>query len=383
MKRILILTSLYTGHGHKSVSDALVERFEQYEDIGVRAVDGFELMNKVEQYMGERTYGPITRMPGRAWEWNYAAGRKLQKPVTRIISALIHAKLMELLTAFKPDVIISVHPMFNGSVLGVLEKEGLNIPLIAHEVDLVDIVDYWFDPRIDLTLAPSKESYDYTIAHGVPAEKIAQVGFPVRRRFIDARPIPHDGTVITVMSGSEGSGTLYAIAGALLKHTNAKINVICGRNKKVRKQLKRRFARKYKERLSVMGFVSDIEKIMAASDLLIMRASPNSVMEAVAMRVPIIVFGQLAGQEKHNPDVLVAHGLAVYCPEISDLPDCTAALLANGGLQAEIMREMQRIFAPTDAADETAKLIHDWIDSFDFQMECGIPSIDATICVTN
>jgi processive 1,2-diacylglycerol beta-glucosyltransferase len=159
--------------------------------------------------------------------------------------------------------------------------------------------------------------------------------------------------------------------------------VICGRNKKVRKQLKRRFARKYKERLSVMGFVSDIEKIMAASDLLIMRASPNSVMEAVAMRVPIIVFGQLAGQEKHNPDVLVAHGLAVYCPEISDLPDCTAALLANGGLQAEIMREMQRIFAPTDAADETAKLIHDWIDSFDFQMECGIPSIDATICVTN
>ena len=154
MKRILILTSLYTGHGHKSVSDALVERFEQYEDIEVRAVDGFELMNKVEQYMGERTYGPITRMPGRAWEWNYAAGRKLQKPVTRIISALIHAKLMELLTAFKPDVIISVHPMFNGSVLGVLEKEGLNIPLIAHEVDLVDM-----RPQRNLTIIPSHTEF--------------------------------------------------------------------------------------------------------------------------------------------------------------------------------------------------------------------------------
>ena len=154
MMRILILTSLYTGHGHKSVSDALVERLEQYEDIEVRAVDGFGLMNKFEQYMAEYTYGPITRMPGKAWEWNYAAGKKFQKPVTRLVASMIRAKLLALLEDFGPDAIVSVHPMFNGTVLDVLEEAGLKIPFIAHEVDLVDIADYWFDPRIDLTLAP-------------------------------------------------------------------------------------------------------------------------------------------------------------------------------------------------------------------------------------
>ena len=361
MMRILILTSLYTGHGHKSVSDALTERLERYEDVEVLAVDGFGLMNKLGQYMAEYTYGPITRMPGRAWEWNYAAGEKLQKPVTRLVASMIRAKLLSLLAEFRPDVIVSLHPMFIGAVLDVLEDAGLRIPVIAHEVDLVDIADYWFDPRVDLTLAPSRESFEYTVARGVPAGRVAQVGFPVRRRFIEAQPKPHEGTVITVMSGAEGSGMLQTVTRVLLTHTDARVNVICGRNKKLRKQLKHRFARKYRGRVNIMGFVSNIEDVMASSDLLVMRASPNCVMEAVAMRVPVILFGRLAGQEQHNPEMLEAHGLARYCHDLSELPYRAKMLLSKGGAQAEAMRRAQRAYAPTDAAEQTAALIYNWV----------------------
>ena len=79
------------------------------------------------------------------------------------------------------------------------------------------------------------------------------------------------------------------------------------------------------------------------------------------MRVPVIMFGQLAGQELHNPQLLEAHGLAKYCPDINALPDCVKAMLANGGAEAEAMRAAQRAYAPEDAAAQTAKLIHDWI----------------------
>ena len=72
MRKLLILSALFTGHGHKSVADALEERLAIYDDIEVKTIDGFCLMNRVEQYMAEYTYGPITRMPGKAWEWNYA-----------------------------------------------------------------------------------------------------------------------------------------------------------------------------------------------------------------------------------------------------------------------------------------------------------------------
>ena len=248
MKKNLILSSFYTGHGHKSVSDALSGRLEQYDDLEVRVIDGFELMNKVEQYMAARTYGPITRMPGKAWEWNYAAGEKLRKPVTGVVSSMIRTKLLALLEDFKPDAIVSVHPIFIGAVLDVLEEAGLRIPLIAHEVDLVDISDYWFDPRVSLTLAPSLESQYCTTAHGVPAEKVVQVGFPVRRRFVEERPrIEQDGAIITVMSGAEGSGTIPSIVRTLVKHTDARINVICGRNKKLRKRLHRAYTKRYRE----------------------------------------------------------------------------------------------------------------------------------------
>ena len=362
MKRILILSSLYTGHGHKSVSDALCERFEQYDDLEVRAIDGFELMNKVEQYMAERTYGPITRMPGKAWEWNYKAGQKLSKPVTRIVAAMIKTKLLAQLEDFKPDAIVSVHPMFIGAVLDVLEEAGLDIPLIAHEVDLVDIADYWFDPRIDLTLAPSKESYDYTIAHGVPSENVVQVGFPVRQRFVGDYPREeHDSKVITVMSGAEGSGMIHTVVRTLLRQTDATINVICGRNRKLAKRLRKDFVRKYRGRIRVYGFVTEIQEIMGNTDLLVMRASPNSVMEAVSMRIPVIMFGQLAGQELHNPEVLEAHGVAKYCPELSELSRCVEQMLDDGGIYILAMREAQRKYAPQDAAANTASIIHDYL----------------------
>ena len=362
MRKLLILTSLYTGHGHKSVSDALCERLSAYDDLEVMAIDGFELMNKFEQYMAEYTYGPITRMPGKAWEWNYAAGKTLHKPVTLVVSAMIKSRLLALLEDFKPDAVLSVHPMFLGTVLEVMEEAGLNIPLIAHEVDLIDIAEYWFDPRISLTLAPSKESYDYTLSRGVDPAKVIQVGFPVRQRFMNVpAPAPHNGRVITIMSGSEGSGMVYTVTRMLLKYTGAKVNVVCGRNKKLRKRLREAFGRKYRGRLNPMGFVEDIQNVMAASDVLIMRASPNSAMEAIALNVPVILFGQLAGQELHNPDVLQSHGVAKYCPTPKALPACVNALFANDGAEVQAMRAAQRAYAPHDAAEETAKLLNEII----------------------
>jgi len=358
MRKLLIITSMYTGHGHKSIADALAERLAAYGDIEVKIIDGFSLMNRFEQYMAEYTYGPITRMPGKAWEWNFLAGQTFRKPVISVVASMIRAKLLALLDSFRPNAILSAHPIFLSTVLDVMGEAGLDIPLIAHEVDLVDITEYWYDPRIDWVLAPSRESYECTVAHVDDPGRVIQVGFPVRQRFMNVpAPAPHEGTVITVMSGSEGSGIVRAVTRILLKRTDAHVNVVCGRNKKLRKKLKKDFGERYHGRLSVMGFVDDIQNVMAASDLLVLRASPNAAMEAVVLNVPVILFGQLAGQEQHNPDILQAHGVARYCPDPEALPDCIHSLFSGGGAGAEAMRAAQRAYAPVDSAAETARLL--------------------------
>jgi len=362
MRKLLIITSMYTGHGHKSIAEALAERLSAYEDIEVKIIDGFSLMNRFEQYMAEYTYGPITRMPGKAWEWNFIAGQTLRKPVTAVVASMIRSRLLALLDTFRPDAILSVHPVFLASVLDVLDDAGLNIPLIAHEVDLIDITEYWYDPRINRVLAPSREAYECTVAHVNDPGRVVEVGFPVRSRFMNVPvPAPHKGTVVTVMSGSEGSGIIRAVARILLKRTDAHVNVVCGRNKKLRKKLKKELGEHYHGRLSVMGFVEDIQNVMVASDVLVLRASPNAAIEAVVLNVPVILFGQLAGQELHNPQMLKSHGVADYCPEPEALPDCIRSLFADGGARAEAMRAAQRAYAPADSAAATAKLLNEYI----------------------
>ncbi len=362
MRKLLIITSMYTGHGHKSIADALAERLSAYSDIEVKIIDGFSLMNRFEQYMAEYTYGPITRMPGKAWEWNFIAGQTFRKPVTVVVASMIRARLLALLNSFRPDAILSAHPIFLASVLDVMDDAGLDIPLIAHEVDLVDITHYWYDPRIFRVLAPSREAYECTVAHVDDPSRVIEVGFPVRSRFINVpAPAPHEGTVVTVMSGSEGSGIIRAVTRTLLKRTDVHVNVVCGRNKKLRKKLKKDFGERYHGRLSVMGFIDQIQDVMIASDVLIMRASPNAAMEAVVLNVPVILFGQLAGQELHNPDLLQAHGVAKYCPDPEALPGCLKALFADDGAEIRAMRAAQRAYAPADSAAETAKLLNEMI----------------------
>lgn len=359
MRKLLIITSHFTGHGHKSISDALEERLSAYGDLEIKSIDGFSLMNRFEQYMAEYTYGPITRMPGKAWEWNFTAGQVLRKPVNVVVAAMIKAKLLALLESFRPDAILSVHPIFLSTVLDVLEEAGLDIPLFAHEVDLIDITEYWFDPRIALVLAPTREAYEATVARVDDASRVVQVGFPVRSRFMNVpAPAPHEGTVVTVMSGSEASGVIRTVARILLRRTDAHVNVVCGRNKKLKKKLREAFGEQYRGRLSVMGFVEDIQNVMAASDVLLLRASPNAAMEAVALNIPVILFDRLAGQELHNPDVLQGHGVAKYCPDPEALPGCLKALFDNNGAEIEAMRAAQRAYAPTDAAAETARLLN-------------------------
>ena len=132
MRRLLILTAEFTGHGHKSISDALIERLRKYGDIEIKVIDGFDLMNKTQKVLAEKTYGPITRLPGKAWEWNYLAGVRLQEPVQKAVDYMIRARFQALIYEFRPDCILSVHPVFLGSILDLLEEMGLPIPLIAH-----------------------------------------------------------------------------------------------------------------------------------------------------------------------------------------------------------------------------------------------------------
>ncbi|WP_228409599.1 MGDG synthase family glycosyltransferase [Radiobacillus deserti] len=147
-KKILVISSDNTGHGHKSITEAICEKVHIDDNVLVEVVDGFSLGGKLLFGIG-KSYGPITRYSEGLWKfiWNMSA---LKAPlVNKLIEKLIQKNFLKLIDKVQPDLILSVHPNFNGSVLNILEKHKIQIPFYTLIADLVNIYPLWADPRVD------------------------------------------------------------------------------------------------------------------------------------------------------------------------------------------------------------------------------------------
>ncbi len=365
MKKIMILSSNYTGHGHASIAQSITEQLDQYDDVRYQVVDGFELIGKAGIRMS-KLYGPITRKAQDLWRISFALFDQHPRALIEPITVAIHDKFVKALNQFMPDLILTVHPFFNGSVMDILEFYGLDIPVYALQADLVNIHGAWCDPRAALTLCPTQEAYDCSIQRGMPSEKMMICGFPTRAKFCDAARVQdtpvYDGNRplnCLLMSGGEGSGNMLKYAGQLLKNVDCRLEIICGRNEKLKEDLESQLSPQYSDRLTVYGFLDDVHVHMLDSDLVIARGSPNTLMEAVVLGVPLVITGSLPGQEADNPAMMVAHNLGVVCENPNILPSIVGALMANNGRRLQEIRAAQRAYRNLDNAKNIARLIHD------------------------
>ena len=181
-KNILIISSDYTGHGHKSITESLCEKIEKDPNLNVHVVDGFSLGGFPLLNIG-KFYGPITRKSEKLWKFIFRFSSYYPAFINFFIEALIKKNFLKLLDEIKPDLILSVHPNFNGSILNILKNQSIRIPFITFIADLVNISSLWADKRADYIISPTIEAREKCIEFGVPEEKMKVMGFPVRSRF--------------------------------------------------------------------------------------------------------------------------------------------------------------------------------------------------------
>jgi Monogalactosyldiacylglycerol (MGDG) synthase. len=108
----------------------------------------------------------------------------LNQLINEFIEFTIKEKFLGLLEKVKPDLILSVHPNFNGSVINIMEENNIKIPFITLIADLISIYPLWADPRVDFIISPTLEAKEKCIEYGVPEAKIKIFGFPVRSKII-------------------------------------------------------------------------------------------------------------------------------------------------------------------------------------------------------
>ena len=118
---ILVISSDFTGHGHKSIAESLCEKFSYNKNVKIHIVDGFSLGGTTLLNVA-KAYGPITRKSENLWELIWDISSVKPYLINEIIELKIKDRFLDLLKETRPDLILTIHPNFNGSILNIDRK---------------------------------------------------------------------------------------------------------------------------------------------------------------------------------------------------------------------------------------------------------------------
>merc|ERR1712196_34550 len=80
----------------------------------------------------------------------------------------------------------------------------------------------------------------------------------------------------------------------------------------------------------VKGFVDNVDELMAASDILVTKAGPGTIAEAMILGLPLVLSTFLPGQEAGNVPYVVNGGFGLYGNEDSEcIAECVQTLLSD------------------------------------------------------
>jgi processive 1,2-diacylglycerol beta-glucosyltransferase len=367
MKKILILSANRTGHGHASIARAIAEHLQPYDDVGVNIIDGFSLFGDIG-VKASGIYGPMARYGKQAWKFSYKATALGTERLVKTITPLIRERFLEIIEKDPPDLILSVHAFFNGAILNALESRGIKIPFATMLADLVDIHPWWVDKRADVIFCPGMDSLFACLSLGIPRNTLRLCSFPTRMSFTDAarnaKKEPYNGgrpLRCLLMSGGDGAGNIKNVAITILKHFDSHVTILCGRNKRLYRSLSGSF-RHYGSRVTLLQFCHNVHDYMIDADIAFMRASPNSMMEAIVCGTPLVLTGGLPGQEERNPEFAQMKELGVSCPDYRRITPLLRGLLADNAAGLRHISAQQLAFRNLDAtreiAEELYKLTH-------------------------
>ncbi len=369
-KKILIIMS-DTGGGHRSAAEAIAEATQQLygEACRVEITDPWADHTPFPINRLGQLYGPLVNRGAILWKliFHSTSNRHAMSLLVKIFWPMVRKSLKDFLRQSNPDVIVSVHPILTHFSIRALQEANLRIPFVTVVTDLVSLHPFWLRPETDSCLVPTEPARDRALASGLPLEKVKVVGLPVGLKFArgvgekealrDKLGLERDRPTILVMGGGEGIGKVYKIARAVAKErVNAQLVVVAGRNKRLRRRLEKV---DWEIPTTVFGFVTNMPELMGASDVIVTKAGPSTISEALIIGVPILLSGFIPGQEEGNVEYVINKGVGTW----ADKPQRIAATLAQW-LQPEnetlthMARKAQRLGRPQAALDIAAEIFN-------------------------
>jgi 1,2-diacylglycerol 3-beta-galactosyltransferase len=313
-----------TGGGHRSAAVALSAALDQASDGELSWA--IEDILRLTDFPGVRGAPELYDQLSTRWLRLYDLTFQLTNTtrtvdlLSRLVFMTARRNLIRLLLERRPRLVVATHPLVHRLVVAARRAHRLPFRVITVVTDLVTLHASWTYPGVDLALVPTDEAFQTMYRRGMRPSQMQRTGFPVHPKFADftadqiaarqALGLAPDKFTLLLTAGGVGSGRLAELVHALERSFPEKdLLVVTGKNKALQAELTRR-----SRSSRIFGFVDNMEALMAASDLVVTKAGPGTLMEALVMRKPVIVTEAVGMQEQGNIDFVLNYELGLFCP---------------------------------------------------------------------
>ncbi len=325
-KEVLILSA---GEGHASLAEAAKEYLEMV-GFGVKVVD------LIGNGIGFGAYRAIYRFIPSLFQipFKLAQLEKVRDMFKTYINNTKRRQIMHVLKKEQPKVVITTHFGY----LPVLDeiKPVAKFGHINVVTDPITIHPLLYSLEADYNVGFGEEFVRLGLRLGIDESKLKPIGWLTRPKFfkkinkekvLRSMSFDKDKTTLLVCGGSEGSNSVISLLPLLFLgryKSLAQVIFIAGSNKTLTKVIRQSYklAKKINSqilRAKVVGFTEEMDKYIGVSDIVIGKAGPNLIFEAVAMEKPFIAITHISGQEDGNLELIEKYNIGWVAEDLGKL----------------------------------------------------------------
>ena len=227
------------------------------------------------------------------------------------------------LNDLNPALVVANHAFTSVALTRAQRRYGLKVPVLTFTTEVLDVSALWAEPAAERFAVPSAAALGDLEHLGVPASKVDLIGYPVQQACLQAPSkkaaraelLLDDRLTCLVSLGGEGVGqNTERVVQTLLEHPLApQIVVMTGRNGALKTQLDKL------ENVRALGFTGRMAEYLAACDVVVGKAGPASVTEALAVGRGVLVSSYAGLNEAKLVRFLEQKALGAYVPSREQL----------------------------------------------------------------
>jgi 1,2-diacylglycerol 3-beta-galactosyltransferase len=359
-----------TGGGHRAASEAIID--------AIHCEYGDSIVTQMVDFLKEYAPLPFNHLPeaypGMAknqeiWKamFETSNGPSGVKIVTNTFWPMVRKAAYRLMEDYRNDLLVSVHPL--ATSFGMKALDGRNRPpFITVVTDLVTGHALWFNQQCDLTIVPTEMARQLALSYSLSPEKVRVTGMPILLKCDDSpekKPLirerlgwMQEKLTVLLVGGGEGMGPLNEMASAINdSDLDVSLVIVTGRNTKLEAELREW---NWKKPTRIYGFTHEMQAFMQAADVIVTKAGPGTIAEAMAAALPIILYAKIPGQEDGNVDYVLEEEVGVWAPDPALVIHALRKWVNRPEERERISKNCRRAAHP-DASRQIAHILGDYV----------------------